>query len=513
MCKIQILFLDREFEHDIYELIKAFYPGAEFHISYEEEEKIYGTVFRVERTGDGYEIRYENEEHKGVDHAEMIEGQTGDALISCQSGGTSEEIPGAKRSREAMELRKKNKDSIKYVLYRVLVKMTGKTLPWGNLTGIRPAKLAMGMIESGMKNTEIAKEMREKYLVSPQKAALAITIANREREILKNIDYENGYSLYVGIPFCPSICLYCSFSSYPLKVWKSKVDDYLDALCKEIRAVSGMMKGRKLDTVYIGGGTPTTLEPQQLARILDALGNAFGFDSLEEFTVEAGRPDSITKEKLLAMKEFPVSRISVNPQTMNQATLDIIGRRHTVEQTKEAFHMAREYGYDNINMDLIAGLPGEDISMVRKTLEEVRNLGPDSLTVHSLAVKRAARLNMFKDRYQEMTFENNQEIMDLTMKTAYEMGMGPYYLYRQKNMKGNFENVGYAAVDKAGIYNILIMEEKQPIIALGAGGSSKLVFDHGKRIERVENVKDVSSYITRIDEMIERKRTGIETWL
>ena len=205
--------------------------------------------------------------------------------------------------------------------------------------------------------------------------------------------------------------------------------------------------------------------------------------------MEAGRPDSITREKLMAIREYPVTRISVNPQTMNQETLDIIGRRHTVEQTKEAFHLARELGYDNINMDLIVGLPGEDIHMVERTLEQVRELAPDSITVHSLAVKRAARLNIFKEKYQEMSFENNQEIMDLTMKTAYEMGMGPYYLYRQKNMKGNFENVGYAKVDKAGIYNILIMEEKQPIIALGAGGSSKLVFDHGQRIERVENVK------------------------
>lgn len=498
MCKIQILFLNREFEHDVYELIKAFYPEAEFCISYEEEEEKCGTVFRVEKMEDGFQIKYKNEEHKGTVFAGVIEGQSEDALISCC---------------KTMELRRQAKDSIKYALYRVLVKMTGRTLPWGNLTGIRPAKLAMGMIESGMKNTEVAKEMRERYLVSPQKAALAITIANREREILKNIDYENGYSLYIGIPFCPSICLYCSFSSYPLVRWQSKVDLYLDALCKEIRAVSSMMQGRKLDTVYIGGGTPTTLEPEQLKRLLDAVGESFGYDALEEFTVEAGRPDSITKEKLTAMRQFPVSRISVNPQTMNQVTLDIIGRRHTVEQTKQAFALARECGYDNINMDLIVGLPGEDISMVENTLKEVHRLGPDSLTVHSLAVKRAARLNMFRDQYQEMTFENNQEIMDLTMKTAYEMGMGPYYLYRQKNMKGNFENVGYAKVDKAGIYNILIMEEKQPIIALGAGGSSKLVFDHGKRIERVENVKDVSNYITRIDEMIERKRAGIAAWL
>lgn len=514
MCKIQILFLDREFEHDIYELIKAFYPEAEFCISYEEEEEKCGTVFRIEPSEDGCRIKFKNEEHKGVCQATIIKGQSKDALVSLQ-GQTSEDLgePSSGRTQEEMELRKQNKDSVKYALYQVLVKMTGRTLPWGNLTGIRPAKLAMGMIESGMKNTEVARELRERYLVSPKKAALAITIANREREILKNIDYEKGYSLYIGIPFCPSICLYCSFSSYPLKQWQTKTDLYLDALCKEIKAVSSMMKGRKLDTIYIGGGTPTTLEPEQLRRLLDAVGENFGFDKLEEFTVEAGRPDSITREKLLAMREFPVSRISVNPQTMNQTTLDIIGRRHTVEETKNAFYLARECGYDNINMDLIVGLPGEDQSMVENTLNEVRRLSPDSLTVHSLAVKRAARLNMFRDQYQEMTFENNQEIMDMTMKAAYEMEMGPYYLYRQKNMKGNFENVGYAKVDKAGIYNILIMEEKQPIIALGAGGSSKLVFDHGKRIERVENVKDVSNYIARIEEMIERKRLGIATWL
>lgn len=501
MCKIGILFLNREFEHDVYELIKAFYPGKEICVSYEETQEKYEIYFCVKKEKDSFLIQYTGEGHRGTACASVIQGQSKDALISC---------PGQK---DPHEIRKENKDGIKAALYQVLVKMTGRTLPWGNLTGIRPVKLAMGMIESGMKNTEVAQEMRSRYFVSPKKTALAVTIANREREILKNIDYENGYSLYIGIPFCPSICLYCSFSSYPLSRWKDKVDAYLDALCKEIRAVSSMMRGRKLDTIYIGGGTPTTLLPNQLERLLDQIGESFGYKGLEEFTVEAGRPDSIDESKLMTLKRYPVSRISVNPQTMNQATLDLIGRQHTVEQTKDAFKKARACGFDNINMDLIVGLPGEDLSMVQHTLAEVRALAPDSLTVHSLAVKRAARLNIFRDQYQEMTFENSQEIMDLTMETAYEMGMGPYYLYRQKNMKGNFENVGYAKVDKAGIYNILIMEEKQPIIALGAGGSSKLVFDHGSRIERVENVKDVTNYIERIEEMIERKRAGITAWL
>ena len=503
MYKIGILFADREFEHDVYELIKAFYPEAEIHTFYDHVDEECDLRFRVERDNENYIIKYDREERVDEPSHTQCKG------IACAS--VIKEI--SEEGERLHTLRKENKDSLKHALYELLVKLSGRTLPWGNLTGIRPAKIAMAMLEAGMSNVQAAQEMRDRYQVSFQKTALAITIANREREILKDIDYENGYSLYIGIPFCPSICLYCSFSSYPLKVWQKKTDEYVEALCKEVRETAPMMKGRKLDTIYMGGGTPTTLEPHQIRKLLDTVGEAYGYDNLAEFTIEAGRPDSITREKLQAIREFPVTRISVNPQTMNQETLDIIGRRHTALQTKEAFYLARELGYDNINMDLIVGLPGEDRAMVERTLEEVKNLAPDSVTVHSLAVKRAARLNMFKEKYQEMTFENNQEIMELTMKAAYEMEMGPYYLYRQKNMKGNFENVGYAKVDKAGIYNILIMEEKQPIIALGAGGSSKLVFDHGKRIERVENVKDVASYISRIDEMIERKRAGIATWL
>ena len=487
MYKIEICFLDKDFEHDIYELVKAFYPEAQICMTYEETEEHSCDLLFVSSKEQGcYQIRYQGE------------GQCGQISI------------------KESESRRENKDHLKYALYQdVLVKLTGHTLPWGNLTGIRPVKLAMGMLDEGLTNVQTAQELRDQYLVSPKKTALSVAIANRERDILKDIDYDKGYSLYVGIPFCPSICLYCSFSSYPLKLWAARTDEYLDALCKEAAAVASLMKslGRKLDTIYIGGGTPTTLEPYQLERLLDCLSQQFGYDGLLEFTVEAGRPDSITGEKLAAIHKFPVTRISVNPQTMNQKTLDLIGRKHSVEDTKNAFWMAREQGFDNINMDLIVGLPGEDLTMVEHTLREVRSLDPDSLTVHSLAVKRAARLNIFRDQYQEMTFENNQEIMDLTMKTAYEMGMSPYYLYRQKNMKGNFENVGYAKVDKAGIYNILIMEEKQPIIALGAGGSSKLVFDHERRIERVENVKDVTNYISRIDEMIQRKQTGITRWL
>lgn len=492
MRKIGIELNKKDFEYDVHSLVKAFYPEDELTMYYKEEPQTEGFDLL-------FVVTYEQE----YIHIQITDNQN-----NQEKEVFSEEI-----ACDYEKDRKQTKNVLKQVLYRGLTKETGTTQPWGTLSGIRPTKIPMKLLEEGHSNVEIAQYMRDTYYTSNEKTALCITIANREREILKDIDYENGYSLYVGIPFCPSICLYCSFSSYPLEKWKKQVDAYLDTLCKEIEWSSKRYAHKTLDTVYIGGGTPTTLEPNQLRRLLSKIQECFDFTHVKEYTVEAGRPDSITKEKLQVLQEFPVTRISVNPQTMNQETLEIIGRRHTVEDTIQSYELARSLGFDNINMDLIVGLPGEDLAKVEHTLEWMKKLSPDSLTVHSLAVKRAARLNMFKDLYQEMTFENNQEIMNATAACAMEMGMGPYYLYRQKNMKGNFENVGYAKVDKAGIYNILIMEEKQSILALGAGASTKFVFEHGQRIERVENVKDVRNYIDRIDEMLERKQKGIDLYL
>ena len=402
--------------------------------------------------------------------------------------------------------RQDGKKKVTKIVYDWLSKVTGRILAWGMLTGVRPTKLAMQKLEAGMSRKEVCTFLEQEYGVSHQKAELGIAIAEREKELLGRLDYEQGFSLYVGIPFCPSICSYCSFSSSPLAEWKDRVDDYLKALCQEIRALGERAEERKLNTIYIGGGTPTTLEAEQLFELLDTIQKSFSFEYLQEFTIEAGRPDSITREKLEVMRRFPVTRISVNPQTMQQKTLDLVGRKHTVQDVKDIFHAARELGFDNINMDLIVGLPGEGIEEVEHTMQEVLSLDPDSITVHSLAIKRAARLNLFKDEYKEMTFTNNQRIMEMTEQYASKAGMFPYYLYRQKNMKGNFENVGYAKPEKEGIYNILIMEEKQSILALGAGASTKFVMND--RIERAENVKDIKNYIERIDEMIERKKQG-----
>jgi len=284
-----------------------------------------------------------------------------------------------------------------------------------------------------------------------------------------------------------------------------RVDAYLDSIEKEIDYVAEAFKDKKLNTIYIGGGTPTTLEPDQLERLLSKIENSFNLSFLQEWTVEAGRPDSITREKLKTIKRHPVTRISINPQTMKDETLELIGRRHTVLQVKDAFLLAREEGFDNINMDIIVGLPQETKEDVENTLEEIKKLGPDNLTVHSLAIKRAARLNTQKEEYAGMKSVNSESTMELTQDAAEEMGMKPYYLYRQKNMTGNMENVGYAKPGKEGIYNILIMEEMQTIVALGAGAITKAVYPNG-RIERCENVKDIKTYLEKTDEMIERKK-------
>ena len=347
-------------------------------------------------------------------------------------------------------------------------------------------------------------------MASDEKINLCIEIGAREKELLAPLDYERGYSLYVGIPFCPTTCLYCSFTSYPVSKWKGRTGLYLDALFKELAYTAGRMAGRPLDTVYIGGGTPTSLEAEELDRLLERMEELFDTEHALEFTVEAGRPDSITREKLSVLKAHGITRISINPQTMNQKTLDLIGRRHTVDMVKEKFYMARELGFDNINMDLIMGLPEETLEDVDRTLEEIRALSPDSLTVHSLAIKRAARLNMFKEEYSGLHIVNTPEMIERSAACARSMGMEPYYLYRQKNMAGNFENVGYARPGKACIYNILIMEEMQTIAACGAGTTTKVVFPKENRRERCENVKEVEQYIARIDEMMERKdRIGL----
>lgn len=472
------LILDNQsFEQDIRELLMAFYPGERF-LHEENPEEEFRLLVRGVTGDDFFQLSLEDKEH-GMSKTSTTEADFSDRF--------------------------ETKNRIKRMLYGMALEFTGRELPWGTLTGIRPVKIAMTKFLSGSKEDEIFGYMKETYLTSDQKVDLSLEIAKRELNLLSSIDYKNGYSLYIGIPFCPTTCLYCSFTSFPISQWEKRMDDYLEALWKEMEFTARRMAGKTLDTVYVGGGTPTSLSAEHLEKLMSRLKETFDFTNVKEFTVEAGRPDSITEEKLRVLKKYGVTRISINPQTMKEETLKIIGRRHTVEMVKDRFRLARSLGFDNINMDLIIGLPGEDLEDVRRTMEEIKSLGPDGITVHTLAIKRAARLNMYKEQYGDLKITGTQEMIDLTASYARSMGQEPYYLYRQKNMAGNFENVGYSVPGKACIYNILIMEEKQTIAACGAGTSTKVIFPSENRLERVENVKDVEQYIARIDEMIERK--------
>ncbi len=400
------------------------------------------------------------------------------------------------------------KNELKKFIYRVLSDRTKTVLPWGTLTGIRPTKITTDFIKNIDQPEKIFQKVYEyldkNYYISNEKANLLTDISLTEEKILKGIDYENGYSLYVGIPFCPSKCSYCSFTSYPISRYLNKTDSYLDALIKEIEIISKHLKGKKLNSVYVGGGTPTTLNEVQLDRLLTAIEVNFDLTYNKEITVEAGRPDSITREKLEVIKKHKIKRISINPQTMKEETLKIIGRHHSIKQVIESYKLARELNF-SINMDLIIGLPDETTEDVKNTLEEIKKLNPDSITIHSLALKRAANLITNKEKYKDYIYTNNQEIMDMTIACSKELNMKPYYLYRQKNMAGNMENVGYSKEGHACIYNILIMEDRQDIVALGAGGVSKFIDKKNGNITRVDNVKDVDLYIEKIDEMIKRK--------
>lgn len=486
---IEAILSDKAYENDVYPLVKAFYP--------EETIKIYAK---------------EEHQKEDVDQPDLqrllieFNPQSIRIAMDASVGEDSEEV--LKLSN--MLGKSEYKNAMKRFLYQKLSKVTHITLPWGILTGIRPTKLVYELLQKRSEEEAIYQRMREEYLCSDEKIALSITIARRELELLEEMDYRAGYSIYIGIPFCPSTCLYCSFTSYSADKYSDYIAKYLVSLEKELRAFSDSFPNKKLTCVYLGGGTPTTLSAKQLDYLLGLVKELFDFTYVKEFCVEAGRPDSITKEKLEVLKKWGVDRISINPQSMQQKTLDLIGRKHTILQVREAFALARETGHENINMDIILGLPEENPSDVEDTLKQLQELNPESLTVHTLAIKRAARLNLMKDQYADKKATEVMKMMEQTIQFAKKNNYLPYYLYRQKNMADNLENIGYARHGREGLYNILIMEEKQTILAFGAGGMSKFVFHNENRLERVDNVKSVTDYINRIDEMIARKKDFLE---
>ncbi len=389
--------------------------------------------------------------------------------------------------------------------------MNNEERPWGVLDGIRPVKLARKLLKTE-KSPDLAVDsfMRE-YGASREKAELAINIAKIENPIIDGL-YPKGVSLYIGIPFCPTRCLYCSFVSNSGAKSAKLIPEYIKCLKREIAYTADIIKknGNVIETVYIGGGTPTTLDSNLLDELLDCIFTEFDLSMIKEFTVEAGRPDTVTKEKFEVIRKYGIDRISINPQTMNAEVLKTIGRNHTPEDIKTAFLLAKDFGFKSINMDIIAGLPGETLDMFKYTIEEVERLNPENTTVHTMSIKRSSKLNETLGNYTLTSGNQVSQMVDFARSTIMQNGKNPYYLYRQKNMLGNLENVGYSKPGHESLYNIYIMEEVQTIISLGCGGVTKTVDRKTDRIERIFNVKEPKDYIERIEEMLHRKDALLE---
>lgn len=397
----------------------------------------------------------------------------------------------------------------------VLQDWTGITQKWGILTGVRPTKLLHKKLREGMEQEAAHRELKEQYLISDEKIQLMQQIVDRQLAVLPDLyDLKNGVSIYIGIPFCPTKCAYCTFPAYAINGRQGSVDSFLGGLHYEIRQIGDWLKKNdiKITTVYYGGGTPTSITAEEMDMLYEEVQHSFpDVQNIREVTVEAGRPDTITPEKLEVLKKWNIDRISINPQSYIQETLKAIGRHHTVEETVEKFHLAREMGMNNINMDLIIGLPGEGTKEFAHTLDETEKLMPESLTVHTLSFKRASEMTKNKDKYKVADRGEIEKMMGMAEDWTKQHNYVPYYLYRQKNILGNLENVGYALPEQESLYNIIIMEEQQTIIGLGCGASSKFIDPDTGVITQFSNPKDPKSYNDSFAEYADKKIKILDT--
>ena len=480
-----------DFQWELLDLIKLFFNGVEISFLHDQipmdstEMLLCGDLEIIDQTC-SYHIKFSH----GVDEWEHIL-----------------PVPDRIPDKTQIAARKSCKREIERGIYILLSKATGKKLPWGILTGVRPVKIVHKLMEKGYEKSEINEHLQEKFFLSEGKAELLYKVATVEKALLESAR-SNSVSVYIGIPFCISRCLYCSFTSYSIQQYSSLVNKYLDALKYELASIGEMIRdrGMKIQSLYMGGGTPTSISADDLKDLLEFVEGCLDLSWLQEYTLEAGRPDSIDAGKLTVIKNSLVNRISINPQTMNNVTLELIGRSHTGEDLVEAYNLARQMGFDNINMDVIVGLPGEGRDMFEETLRQICDMKPESLTVHTMAVKRASRLKAESVEYSLIPEYEAAEMINVSQVYASLMNMHPYYLYRQKNMLGNLENIGYCKPGFESTYNVQIMEERQSILAAGAGAITKVVYPGENRNERAFNVKGVEEYIERIDEMIYRKK-------
>lgn len=434
----------------------------------------------------------------------MLEDWT--ARAQCRLNGEEAEYSYSRTPVEgsALVVKRYKKRCVKIAAFRMMRKIYDTSTPWGSLTGIRPTRLYRELLEDGGE-AEADRMMLREFDVKPEKLMLAKTITSVQQGVFKT-QTPQDVDVYIGIPYCKTRCLYCSFAA-EVRTVKTDMSAYLSAMKADIASGAKIMRegGYRLRSIYMGGGTPTVLSAAELEELLGfALESYGGYGT--EFTVEAGRPDTIDAEKLRLLRNLGVGRISINPQSMNAQTLERIGRSHSPQSIYDVFTLARETGFDNINMDVIAGLPGEDTAAMKRTLDAIAEMSPDSLTVHTLAIKRSSRLKQCLEAYPLPDGHTAEEMTALGAKATESMQMRPYYMYRQKYMRGNLENVGYAAEGKECIYNVDMMEETTSILAHGAGAMSKRIFGGEHRVERVPNPKDPATYIQKMELLQRQKR-------
>lgn len=439
------------------------------------------------------------------------DGNLAKAQVRVSLGDKTETSEGECTAESEIDLAKARQIAAGTAFYEAASALTGYRPPWGILTGVRPAKIASELIRFGYTPKEAAERIRQKYLTTPCKASLAVTVSQAEDRLIRP-DLRRMCSVYIGIPFCPSRCSYCSFVSYTSPKLLSLIPDYLVALRTNIHTVFETIRelGLEVSTVYIGGGTPTVLNEGQLQFLLDAVNQETDVTRLEEFTLEAGRPDTITKEKLLIAKGSGVSRISVNTQTLNDDVLTSIGRHHTADQFLRAYEMAKNARIPHINVDLIAGLTGESVESFSSSVDRIIDLSPDNITVHTFSVKKAAEIRLENASVYDAEGLAAAQAVDYAQTALTESGYAPYYMYRQKNTVGNLENVGYAHPGTEGLYNIYMMEEVHSIFAAGASAVTKFVSPMDKdgscRIERIFEAKYPYEYLEAYSEESAREK-------
>ncbi|WP_301171104.1 coproporphyrinogen III oxidase [Brevibacillus nitrificans] len=417
-------------------------------------------------------------------------------------------------SLEEKAMRKTAKQALCYALLLMLEEYTGMEQGWGILTGIRPTKLLHQMNVAGIGQEEAHKRLQEDVILRPYKLSLLQDIVDRQLQVVPDLyQIDQELSVYIGIPFCPTKCAYCTFPAYAIRSHTASVNPFLEGLHYEIEQLGKWLtkNDQRITSIYFGGGTPTSITAEDMDQLFDTMYRSFPhMDGVRELTVEAGRPDTITREKLDVMKRWEVDRISINPQSFTQETLNAIGRHHTVEETIEKYHLAMEMGLMNINMDLIIGLPNEGVAELAHSLQEVEKLMPASLTVHTLSFKRASEMTQNKERYKVASRDEISKMMEMASEWTAANGYDPYYLYRQKNILGNLENVGYSKPGQESIYNIMIMEEVQTILGLGCGAVSKLMAPGSGKLTRWPNPKDPKTYNDTYRTLVENKLRDLD---